>query len=104
MPRIINKRRNARPTLCARCGTDDYEPSYRTPYCVVCRRDLNREATRQRMQELRARRRAQAETAADGDTLINMHFALDRDQRHELLTRILSEDPELIARVLTGSV
>jgi ribosomal protein L37E len=86
----IRKRRDPKPTTCLRCGTDDYEPSYRTPYCVACRKMNNREATRDRMRAMRAVRREFAELEADGDTLIGLVGSLNGEDAASLVDGILT--------------
>lgn len=95
--RTIKKRRDPKPNRCLRCGTDDYEPSYRTALCVACRRDLNRDRTRERMRAMRERRRAEAENRVNGDTLINLVGDLPAGDAVAFVDEVISD-------VLTGRV
>lgn len=53
----ITKRRDPIPHGgCLRCGTVDYEPTRRTPFCPDCRRDIDRVKAAERMRRLRLAR------------------------------------------------
>ena len=96
---VITKRRDAKPTHCARCGTDDYEPSYRTEFCVTCRK-LNK-AERRIERRLGRQEDAEVVDAVRRDLAVDTAADVNREQLRVLLDDLPNPArTEVVAEIL----